>query len=115
MQIPPLILLWQTGRKTSTITNNPIQHELEWYDRHSPFIPSGRANAESEMLALSPGILTTVLNLAGLWGGARSMRNWVGKVAPSKEVLQNKVCKNFALDFLAYEYSCANFNREACI
>ena len=73
----------------TTIGNQPIENR--WYDRNSPFILNGRASAESELLALSPDTPTTVLNLAGLWGGSRSPRNWVGRVAPTKEALRNKV------------------------
>lgn len=63
----------------------------KWYDRHTPFTPSARSDGEDELLAQSgPETPTAVLNLAGLWGGARSMRNWVGKVAPTKEALRNK-------------------------
>lgn len=79
--------IWDGSRKNAAVTI-PTLHK--WFDRESPFLPNDRANAESEILALSPAIPTTVLNLAGLWGGSRSMRNWVGKVAPSKEVLRNK-------------------------
>jgi len=62
-----------------------------WYDRHSAFDPDNeRALAEQELLELSPEVPTTVLNLAGLWGGTRSMKNYVGRVAPSKEALQAK-------------------------
>jgi hypothetical protein len=44
-----------------------------WYSRHSPHIHSHpHALAESELLALAlTGARTTVLNLAGLWGGPR--------------------------------------------
>jgi len=76
-------------------TKNPIQSvsppENQWYNRRSPILSTPRGEAEEELLALSPLFPTTVLNLAGLWGGSRSMRNWVGKVAPTKEVLKNKV------------------------
>lgn len=68
----------------------PVAHR--WYDRHTPHAKTARAVAEDELLDLSPETPTTVLNLAGLWGGTRDMRNWVGRVAPSKEVLRNKVC-----------------------
>ncbi|KAK7466196.1 hypothetical protein VKT23_004920 [Stygiomarasmius scandens] len=68
----------------------PKPVENKWYDRHSPFVPGDRANAEEELLKLSPSIPTTVLDLAGLWGGSRSMKNYVGRVAPTKEVLKNK-------------------------
>ena len=63
-----------------------------WADRHSPFNPANdRANTESELLALSPSTPTTVLHLCGLWGGDRLARHWVGKIAPTKEALRNKV------------------------
>lgn len=65
-----------------------------WYDRHSAFDSDNeRALAEQELLELSPKVPTTVLNLAGLWGGTRSMKNYVGRVAPSKEALKAKVHK----------------------
>ncbi|KAJ4471567.1 hypothetical protein J3R30DRAFT_3660257 [Lentinula aciculospora] len=62
----------------------------EWYDRHSSYNPDERSDAEDELLALSPGTPTTVLDLAGLYGGERTMKKWVGRVAPTKEVLRNK-------------------------
>ncbi|KAJ7067377.1 hypothetical protein C8F01DRAFT_1051853 [Mycena amicta] len=66
------------------------------YDRNSPFTPTGRSNAEVELLTLSPTVAsTTVLNLAGLWGGQRVPRNWVGRVAPTKEALQMKGSVHF--------------------
>ncbi|KAF8582993.1 hypothetical protein K439DRAFT_1653593 [Ramaria rubella] len=64
--------------------------DVIWSDRHSPYNNSNsRAIAEDELLSLNPSH-TTVLELCGLWGGERSMRNWVGQVAPSKEVLKSK-------------------------
>jgi hypothetical protein len=35
--------------------------------------------------------MTSVLNLAGLWGGKRIPRNWVDRVAPNKGALAAKV------------------------
>uniref|UniRef100_A0A8H8CKK1 Uncharacterized protein n=1 Tax=Psilocybe cubensis TaxID=181762 RepID=A0A8H8CKK1_PSICU len=61
-----------------------------WYDRHSGITSTPRAEAENELLALNGDFPTTVLNLAGLWGGARSPKNWVGRVAGTKEGLKNK-------------------------
>lgn len=63
-----------------------------WIDRHSPYDKlNKRARAEDELLALNfKSIQTTVLNLSGLWGDNRSMRNWVDRVAPSKEALKAK-------------------------
>ncbi|KAJ7796765.1 hypothetical protein B0H14DRAFT_3494436 [Mycena olivaceomarginata] len=62
-----------------------------FYDRHSEFTRTGRANAEVELLALSPSVApTTVLNLAGLWGGQRIVRNWLPRVAPTKDALAGK-------------------------
>ncbi|KAL2258731.1 hypothetical protein VTK26DRAFT_7828 [Humicola hyalothermophila] len=58
-----------------------------WLTRHSPYNTSApRAVAEDELLSLGG----CVLNLAGLWGGARHPRNWVGRVAPSKEAARGK-------------------------
>ncbi|KAF9459974.1 hypothetical protein BDZ94DRAFT_1311931 [Collybia nuda] len=71
-------------------TPKPISVAHKWYDRLTPHAATPRAIAEDELLKLSPETPTTVLNLAGLWGGSRDMRNWVGRVAPSKEVLRNK-------------------------
>ncbi|KAF8176161.1 hypothetical protein K438DRAFT_2022684 [Mycena galopus ATCC 62051] len=62
-----------------------------FYDRHSEFTLTGRASAEVELLALSPSVApTTVLNLAGLWGGQRVVRNWLPRVAPTKDALAGK-------------------------
>jgi len=102
------------GRKLSQVSDSPLVYhshtptgiqgaqanhatadktvENKWYDRHSHFIHTDRAIAEIELLALSPAVSTTILNLSGLWGGTRSMRNWVGRVAPTKEALKTKVC-----------------------
>ncbi|KAL4245291.1 hypothetical protein ABKN59_009814 [Abortiporus biennis] len=62
-----------------------------WIDRHSVFdISNDRAAAEEELLKLAPSTPTTVLNLCGLWGGMRSIKNIVPRVATSKELLRNK-------------------------
>jgi len=62
-----------------------------WLDRHSPINKTNaRAAAEEELLALSPGTPTTVLNLAGLWGGVRQAKRVIGRVAPTKEALKNR-------------------------
>ncbi|KIK61101.1 hypothetical protein GYMLUDRAFT_43202 [Collybiopsis luxurians FD-317 M1] len=80
------------GQKSTNTDSKPALKPAEnrWYDRHSPYSRVERSDAEDELLALSPETPTTVLNLAGLYGGDRSMRKWVGRVAPSKEVLKNK-------------------------
>ncbi|TFK71505.1 hypothetical protein BDN72DRAFT_817420 [Pluteus cervinus] len=67
-----------------------IGGNVVWFDRHSPLVSDARALAESELLGLSPSTPTTVLNLAGLWGGQRDARNWVSRIAPTKEALKNK-------------------------
>lgn len=69
----------------------PIPSETKWYNRHTPIGPGARGEAEEDFLALSPEYKTTVLNLAGLWGGSRNPRNWVGRVAPTKDALSLKV------------------------
>ncbi|KAF8881362.1 hypothetical protein BD779DRAFT_1445528 [Infundibulicybe gibba] len=80
--------IWDGTRKNPQPSGTPIPNK--WYDRHTPYLPTERAIAEDELLSLSPGVPTTVLNLAGLWGGTRSPRNWVSRVAPSKEALGAK-------------------------
>ncbi|KAJ7587346.1 hypothetical protein C8J56DRAFT_827592 [Mycena floridula] len=88
---PSFIQLGATTVWGSAIRGTSKIAENRWYDRHSEIVVGdARANAEQELLALSPEIPATVLNLSGLWGGSRSMRNYVSRVAPTKEVLQNK-------------------------
>jgi hypothetical protein len=58
-----------------------------WLDRHSKYDTSHeRAIAEDELRALGG----CVLNLAGLWGGERQPRNFVKRVAQTKEQLKGK-------------------------
>jgi len=59
-----------------------------------------RTESEFELLSLSSQTSpsqtqTTVLNLAGLWGGTRMPRNWVSRVAPTKEALAKKGSVHF--------------------
>ncbi|GLB40762.1 hypothetical protein LshimejAT787_0806330 [Lyophyllum shimeji] len=67
-----------------------------WHDRHTPPSVHPRALAETAFLALStPQTPTTVLNLAGLWGGGvggaqRDPRDWLTRVAPTKAALRDK-------------------------
>lgn len=58
-----------------------------WLDRKSPYANSdARVVAEDELLGLGG----CVLNLAGLWGGPRDPRNWVDRVATTKEAVKGK-------------------------
>jgi hypothetical protein len=58
-----------------------------WVTRKSKYDTSNkRAIAEDELLKLNG----CVLNLAGLWGGERDARNWVPRVATTKEQVKNK-------------------------
>lgn len=58
-----------------------------WNDCNSPYDKtSPRAIAEDEFLALGG----CVLNLAGLYGGARNPKNWVTRVAKTKEEVKGK-------------------------
>lgn len=66
--------------------------KVGWVDRHSPYSETNaRAAAEAELLALSPDTPTSVLDLAGLWGGPRAVKHVIGRVAPTKEALRDKV------------------------
>ena len=61
-----------------------------WNDEGSEYDKgNARAVAENELLALL-GSRACVLNLAGLYGGERQPRNWVGRVAKSKEEVRAK-------------------------
>ncbi|KZP06342.1 hypothetical protein FIBSPDRAFT_923037 [Athelia psychrophila] len=73
---------------TTSIWGSKEDTKSQWFDRHSQFNATNpRAVAEAELLGLPD---TTVINLSGLWGGERSMRGYVSRVAPSKEALRNK-------------------------
>lgn len=58
-----------------------------WITRHSKYDETdARAIAEDELR----GFGGCVLNLSGLWGGARQPKNWVDRVAATKEQLKEK-------------------------
>lgn len=58
-----------------------------WVDRASPYDKTnGRAIAEDELMSLGG----CSLNLSGLWGGTRQPRDFVSRVATSKEQLKAK-------------------------
>ncbi|TPX59191.1 hypothetical protein SpCBS45565_g07810 [Spizellomyces sp. 'palustris'] len=60
-----------------------------WVDRRTPPDPNTdvpRVDAENALLACGG----CVLNLAGLWGGERQPRNWLGRVASTKAALESK-------------------------
>lgn len=83
--------IWDGHRKAKGAPPEPPKiHENKWYDRKSPFNPTPRSGQEDALLSLSPTHKTTVLHLAGLWGGARTPKNWTGKVAPTRDALRLK-------------------------
>ncbi|GAA5995331.1 uncharacterized protein JCM10292_005107 [Rhodotorula paludigena] len=62
---------------------------LKWTTRHSPYDrANARAIAEDELLGQHKD--TVVLNLVGLWGGARNPSNWIARIAPTFEALEAK-------------------------
>lgn len=64
-----------------------IEQKTTWVDRHAPYNKtSERAIAEDELLSIGG----SVLNLAGLWGGQRQPKTWVGRVAGTKEQVEGK-------------------------
>lgn len=64
-----------------------IEQKTLWVNRKSPYnTENARAIAEDELLKYD-GV---VLNLAGLWGGERDPKNWVDRVAKSKEDVKSK-------------------------
>ncbi|EAU83311.2 hypothetical protein CC1G_10752 [Coprinopsis cinerea okayama7 len=82
--------VWDGGRRAKGASAPPKPVENKWYDRHSPIVLTDRAKEEEELLGLASEYGITVLNLVGLWGGSRSPKNWVGKVAPTKDALKAK-------------------------
>ncbi|KAK4546742.1 hypothetical protein LTR36_001474 [Oleoguttula mirabilis] len=67
--------IWQIPQKTS------------WVSRRSPYdTTNSRAIAEDELIKLGG----CVLNLAGLWGGERDPKNWVDRVAKTKDDVKSK-------------------------
>lgn len=54
--------------------------------RSPPDLTNQRCIAENELLSLGHA----VINLAGLWGGERNPKNWVGRIAPTREALAKK-------------------------
>jgi hypothetical protein len=64
-----------------------IPEQTLWVTRRSNYDKTNaRAIAEDELLELGG----CVLNLSGLWGGERQARNWIGRVAATKEQLSGK-------------------------
>ncbi|KAK1833477.1 hypothetical protein QBC39DRAFT_47463 [Podospora conica] len=73
--------IWQPNGPTVAKADDP------WISRHSPYDKTNpRAVAEDELLGLG-GV---VLNLSGLWGGARDPRTWVGRVGATKDAVKGK-------------------------
>ena len=64
-----------------------IPQSTIWVSRRSPY-NTGSARAIAEDALLKRG--GCVLNLAGLWGGERDPRNWVARVAKTKEEVKGK-------------------------
>lgn len=64
-----------------------VPQNSTWVSRHSPYNTTmPRAIAEDELLSLGGA----VMNLAGLWGGERDPKNWVERVAKTKEEVRGK-------------------------
>ena len=78
--------IWDGGRTVDE------KKRSAYLDRHSPINPENdRARAENELLGLHSSVnLTTILNLCGLYGGPRSIRRYVGRIAGTKELLAQK-------------------------
>ncbi|KAK5657500.1 hypothetical protein OQA88_3072 [Cercophora sp. LCS_1] len=75
--------IWQ-GQAGQTSTG---EGKGPWLDRRSEYDGENkRAKAEEEVLGLGG----CVMNLAGLWGGERSPRNWVSRVAKTRDDVKGK-------------------------
>ena len=64
-----------------------IPDQDHWVTRHSKYdYTNARAIAEDELRCFGG----CVLNLSGLWGGARQPKHWIDRVAATKEQLKGK-------------------------
>lgn len=64
-----------------------VENQSLWVTRHSTYNKSNpRAVAEDELLKLGG----SALNLSGLWGGSRQPKNWIDRVAATKDQLKDK-------------------------
>jgi hypothetical protein len=64
-----------------------VPNQQLWVTRHSDYDKSDpRAIAEDEFMDIG----ACVLNLAGLWGDERQPKNWIDRVAATKEQLKGK-------------------------
>jgi len=77
----------ETGPKWIQLGSTGIYTHPGWSDENSPIDETNdRAIAEMELIELGG----CVMNLAGLYGGSRQPKNWVSRVAKSKEQLAGK-------------------------
>lgn len=77
----------ERGPKWIQFGSTGIYTHPGWSDEKSPIDESNeRAIAEMELIELGG----CVMNLAGLYGGSRQPKNWVGRVAKTKEQLAGK-------------------------
>jgi hypothetical protein len=81
--------IWQSPSdpQSTTTPPSPKIDTSHWLTRHTPLLtPTPRSAAEDELVTLGG----CVLNLAGLWGGTRTVRDWAKRVAPTKEAVRTK-------------------------
>lgn len=77
----------ERGPRWIQLGSTGIFTSQDWNDESSPIDTANeRGIAESELIELG-GV---VLNLAGLYGGGREPRNWIARVAKTKEQLASK-------------------------
>lgn len=77
----------ERGPRWIQLGSTGIFNAQNWNDESSPVDTANeRGIAESELIELG-GV---VLNLAGLYGGGREPRNWIARVAKTKEQLASK-------------------------
>ncbi|KAJ4392655.1 hypothetical protein N0V85_006904 [Neurospora sp. IMI 360204] len=80
----------QSQSQSQISSTETTKKPFHFTTRHSPYLTTDpRAIAEDE-LRFSTVVDGMVLSLSGLWGGARYPRNWVSKVAYSKEAMRHK-------------------------
>jgi hypothetical protein len=74
------LIVYGSTRAWHGVEGNP------WTNKNGPLTPDNRYKVEEKIISFGG----CVLNLAGLWGANRHPKNWIPRVANSKESLEQK-------------------------
>ncbi|PWN31673.1 uncharacterized protein FA14DRAFT_162608 [Meira miltonrushii] len=85
--------LSSADQSADTLFNQTLKkgsHQSPWFDRNSKIDDVPRSRGENAFLEFNQNkdaVQTSVLCLSGLWGHGRSLRRYVGRIAPTRERL----------------------------